>query len=318
MSVIVVFLRPAWPPTSSFNNNYEGVTITASDHISLSNVEVYGNAINNSRENIRVVSGNYSKMLNINSHDCPTTGIRYYAGVGHTIDNSEIHSCNGGIYADSSATIEIGNGVKIHDITMDGITLVTNNLSSVYGCEVTTCGRYGIYVSGGTNLTLLRPNSHDNTTDNVYLASNPSFLQCSYLKGGVIYKELGHAEFRYKKDSVADEVNTNVASFAVPLSGRVVIDFLVTGVYPSSSSSSVISVRGLATVSRTSGGTMVNNVSTTLLSASSISGVVSQTLTVTITQDEANNKAYLTVNQNNESLDGASRIVAMSFCEPRS
>lgn len=286
----------------SYNNSYEGITVTHSDRVKIVNINVYGNAIDTTRENIRVSLSNSTKWLNIISHDCTSIAIKFYNGIGHTIDSSEFYGCGVGMYVDSMASVVIGNTVKIHNNT-DGVILATASKCNLVGCEIYTNSRYGIQISGGTGHKLLETNIYGNTTLDIYEMGSPTDIYYNYNQAGVDYKKTGFVELNHSKLSIVDETATGLFTILMPVQSRVLIDFTITAVYPSNTNGSIASVKGLATCLTNETGAMTNNISSTLVSSTSLSGVTSSTITPVIVNDETGDKLTFSINQNNETLD---------------
>lgn len=295
----------------SYNNQYEGLTITASDYVSANNISVFGNAINTTRENIRLYTTNYSKLNNIISYSCTTSGIRYYGGVGHTLDNSEFNTCNTGIYADTGTSLTLSSSVKSHHNTNDGIALVGATSCNIMGAEFTNNARYGILISGGSGHVISKPVLLNNTTDNIFESGSPTNISYDYNqadKPQVRFGQTGVAYVNYIKNSVADEVNINLFSCSMALNGRAVVDYVVTCYYPASSIATCGGYRNVSTIARASGGTVTYNNATAVASNTASAGST-QTISTAISADTANNLFYLQVNQNNETLDGAVTVM---------
>jgi len=290
----------------SFDNTYEGLTIGGSDNVSCTNVIVYGNAINTTRENIRIHgNSNSSKLINITSRDCATSGIRYYSGTNHVLDNSEFYNCKCGVYCGPDTSVTIGGNMKIHNNSLDGIILASA-IKCTVACEVYSNGEYGIWISGGSKHRIVGADIHDNILKDIYETGSPVDLYYDIGNKGITYLSNGVVQVTCIK-SVTDEVNTPVFRVQLPDHGRLSVDFAITTFYPASVSAICHMVKGVAVASATGGG-VINSQTTVFGTATAVSAGLSQVITPSLVKDETNDYIEFIVNQNNETVDAAGTI----------
>ncbi|GAA3399672.1 right-handed parallel beta-helix repeat-containing protein [Paenibacillus hodogayensis] len=178
----------------SYNNNYEGLTITGSARVQVVNLVVYGNR----RNNIQVYGGSTaSKLTNIVSRNSAGgQGIVYKSGTGHSLVAAEVYgNAYSGIYVQKPSSVTdpvsltVGYGVKIYNngqlnSTVSGIVLENSRDSQIIGAEiyddqaVKTQG-YGVSVSGGSGHAFALNNIHDNATSQIRLLGSPANLKFS-------------------------------------------------------------------------------------------------------------------------------------------
>lgn len=165
----------------SYGNTLDGVTIGGSSHVQLMNINTWGNA----RENIRVFDGSSdSQMLNILSHD-GVTGVRYYSGKNHTIDNAQFYkNTNAGIYADTGTSGVIGEKIKSYN---NGYGAVLSNAinwvvgGEYYDDQATKTQIYGLWIAGGSGHIIKSPNTHDNLTSDYFTSANPANITRTFI-----------------------------------------------------------------------------------------------------------------------------------------
>jgi hypothetical protein len=178
----------------SYNNTYEGLTISGSNDIVVNGIEVYGNI----RNNIRIFeSSNRTKMNHVISRNSAGgSGILYEYGTGHTLDDAEVkYNYGSGIYVNNNTEVTIGNKVKSYNngqgASVNSAGIIVNTATACiigiecYDDQTPKTQESGIWFAGGTNHICTLANVHDNKTYDIRLTASPTFKLFTNNKGFV-------------------------------------------------------------------------------------------------------------------------------------
>lgn len=175
----------------SYNNVYDGLTISGSNRVQVTNFVAYGNLLNNIeiKEN-----SNNSKLLNITSRNSAGgQGILYASGIGHLVDMSDIfENVASGIYVSPSCSVTVGANVQIYNngqvsVGSSGIVLAQSLnckilMPKCFDNQTIKTQDVGILVAGGDGHTIVFPEDvKNNISYQIRLLSSPTNIVVKYL-----------------------------------------------------------------------------------------------------------------------------------------
>jgi hypothetical protein len=172
----------------SYENELDGITITDSDNLLISNIHLEGNQ----RHNLQIHDGStHVQVNNALIYGYPDFnggtpfGIYINSGGRHGINNATIYNNYHGIYVHNvTSPVSIGSEVFIYNngsstsTTGSGIRLIDSQNVSINGPKIfcdqpvgNKTQKYGIFVSGSDNL-YIRADVWDNDTDDYHIQSS--------------------------------------------------------------------------------------------------------------------------------------------------
>lgn len=171
----------------SYNNTYEGLTISNSSNVQINNLTVYGNARNNIRISEGATNCKFTNMVSKNS--AGGQGMLIESGIGHTIDNAEFFlNAVSGIYISTGVEVSIGCNVKCYNngqitsANSAGILLNSANNCKIIGAECydnqsTKTQETGLWIAGGSGHIIALCNIHDNKTYQIRVNNSPTNIK---------------------------------------------------------------------------------------------------------------------------------------------